>query len=359
MLHVNKTSIRLLAPLCLIAPLALACGGAKTRPDNPKPPGLRYASDDVAKSIEILDADPLTVPEPEIDAIKQRGDAFFREGDTIYRGASAGLVVGEINGEDQALKEIAFVPLPGAVTDILVRGSVAYVSCGSSGVAVIDVADPQNPTHKTTIDTLGAALRLAFTRNLLLIADGAMGIVVVDIETPFSPRVVSLWPSKGYVRDIVVDKRSIYVAEDRAGVSLLRLKLTGELSLQWRKSTGSQARSVLRRGESLLLVANGDAGLLVLNVEKRKHPEELGRLETTDRARDVATVPGKNIAYIATGDDGITIVDIRNPNSLSVKGVKKTDTPANRVYVIDNQLYIGIDSQGLLVLDITDPENPQ
>lgn len=354
----NPNKIQQVIMIAVLYCLFTGCGGSETRRTKPEhhPAPTPVSADSGIEIVKIVQ--PLSVSEDAIQPLTSRGDAFWAEDKIVFRGATSGLLVGEIDETTSHFRELASISLPGSVNDIIVHKNVAFLACGPYGVALVDISSPKQPVHLATIDTQGAALRLAIDRNTLVIADGAMGLVVADVKNPVDPVVIALWPSTGYVRDVAIKKRHILVAEDRAGVSMLKLSLKGEISTQWKFSTGGQARSLNWGRKNKLYVANGSHGIIVLDISGRKKPEELGRLILKDMSRDIATNKKGSRAYVANGDAGIFVIDISNPGAMKVTGNYSPDTPANRVYPMEKVLYVGSDSGGLLLLDIENPDTP-
>jgi hypothetical protein len=162
------------------------------------------------------------------------------------------------------------------------------------------------------------------------------------------------------VRHAIAAGDVIYVAEGRAGVSALKLTAGGALEHLWRVDTDGQARAIAgdKSDASLFVVADGPRGLLMLYVTPTGVVESTMRLGLEDMARDVAV--GEKRCYVATGDDGVIVVDFDLGEEKLVKsGEFVPDKPANRLRIVEDRIYVGNDSDGLLVLDISDPDQPQ
>ncbi|MBW2277508.1 MAG: hypothetical protein JRF63_08455, partial [Deltaproteobacteria bacterium] len=231
--------------------LLSGCGATSpgTGPGSSKD-DVEHAEVDVG-GMYVFDPPRLDPPSAEAAAAtKPRGDAAFVDGDVVYRGATAGLVIAEID-DDVKLLERAVVYLPGAGNDVIVHEQVAYVACGSVGVVAVDVSSISQPKTLTAVDTPGSALRLALSGELLLVADGATGVAVLDISEPQRPRPVGFWRSEGYVRHAITIGEIVYAAEGRSGISALRLDKAGTLEHLWRFDTDGQARAVAHQGARL------------------------------------------------------------------------------------------------------------
>ena len=66
------------------------------------------------------------------------------EGTTLYYASTSGLTLFEVSNPS-APQRTGFIPLPGEITDVEVKGQYAYVTVGSQGLIIIDVSDPKNP----------------------------------------------------------------------------------------------------------------------------------------------------------------------------------------------------------------------
>jgi hypothetical protein len=334
-----------------VAALLVGCGATSPTPDTPAP-----GEGESAELGGLVVFDPPVIDPPSVEAAaktKARGDAAFVDGKVVYRGATAGLVIGEL--EDEKLLERSVVYLPGAGNDVLLVGSVAFVACGSAGVVAVDVSSIADPVPVAAVDTAGSALRLSLVGDALIVADGATGVAVIDVSTPAKPRPRAVWRSAGYVRQAIAVGEVIYVAEGRAGISKLRLE-AGALEHVWRHETAGQARAVALH-DGMLLVADGPSGLALVDPGNGGAPVEIGRLALDDMARDVATSGDR--AFVATGDDGVIVVDVSKPDRPARTGEFVPEKPANRLRIVERRIYVGNDSDGLLVLDIADPDRPQ
>ncbi|MDJ0762345.1 MAG: hypothetical protein QNJ97_05095 [Myxococcota bacterium] len=347
--------------LLLLMLFAFGCGSALVT--DARETSATHPSDqtEAAEGIEVKGPLALSPMSPkEASALIARGDAAVVQDRYIFRGASAGLVIQEIDPTGDKIADLSVVYLPDAVTDIALKKDVAYIACGPQGVVAVDLSEPKAPASLVTLDTPGAALRLHIQGDTLAIADGPMGIVLVDISDPRAPTPRSTWRSQGYVRDVILSGTTLYAAEDRAGIIALTTDGNGQIAdLAWRKHTDGQARAVFLDDSNRLYVANGPAGLLVFDVTLSNAPKALGQLSFEDMVRDVTVLPDAHRAYIANGDDGVQVVDVSNPSQMKIKGAFISDKPVNRVRQGNiHHLLVGNDSGGLLILDIKNPDNP-
>jgi hypothetical protein len=334
--------------------LAAACGAAPPL-SGPPTGGLPPAPDGWAIVAPAL---PHPTSPEAAAATKARGDAAFLDGDLVYRGATAGLVIGELVDGGARYEERSTVYLRDAASDVVVKGGKwAFVASGPQGITVVDVSDPRDPRVVALIDTPGAAVRLELRDDLLLVADGSMGVGVVDVKDPKSPRPVAAWRSKGYVKHAIFGEGgAVYAAEGTAGVA--RLAFDGEgLAEVWRLDTEGEARAVTLAGGTLF-VADGPAGIAAVDVSGPA-PKALGRLALADMARDVAATEDGRWAFVASGDDGVIAIDAVKPGAMAIASALALEKPVNRVRLYGSRLVLGNDSAGLGILNVTRPDKPE
>jgi hypothetical protein len=104
---------------------------------------------------------------------------------------------------------------------VCLDGSTAYVAYGTSGLHIVGVSDPRNPTHFNTYDTPGAAYQVSVRGGIAYVADYASGLQVLDAgsgavlgsyATPSSA--VSAWLAGDYA----------YVAGYSSGLLILEVQ---------------------------------------------------------------------------------------------------------------------------------------
>ncbi len=107
-----------------------------------------------------------------------------------------------------------------------------------------------------------------------------------------------------------------------------------------------------------LFLASGYDGLVVVDVSSPENPKLVSWLETGGYAYDIF-VSG-NYAYVANGGSGLVIVDISNPEEPKKIGHMDLEGKARGVFVMGNYAYIACEKgKDLVIADIENPRNPQ
>ncbi len=103
-------------------------------------------------------------------------------------------------------------------------------------------------------------------------------------------------------------------------------------------------------------VADGDAGIQVVEIIDPANPRTESTLDTPGQARDVTVANG--YVYVADGDSGLHVVDPAQPQQLQILGSVNTQGPAYGVTVADGYAYVADAAGGLNVVDVSDLYNP-
>lgn len=185
------------------------------------------------------------------------------------------------------------------------------------------------------------------------------GVFVFDVRDTAQPAIVASFGS-GNTRGFTIRGSKMYVASDTRVLGIYDiedpLNATGAGGI-----IGSGDGYAVQLDGDVAVVAAGEAGLETIDISG-VFPQPLGIVDTPGHALDVALRDG--FAYVADGDSGLRIIDIRDPaNPESVSGL---DTPgvARRIVLSENYVFIagGLDfperGGGVQIIDVSDPAAP-
>jgi len=174
------------------------------------------------------------------------------------------------------------------------------------------------------------------TRLYAFVADGASGVRAVNVTDPQNPQLVSTMDTPGEANDVAVISPG---GSGSGGVS---------------SADGSETRPYY------VLVADGSAGLQVINVADPANPLFVGTYDTPDDARSVA-VSG-NYAYVADGSAGLQVVDVSTPTAPKAPktggSFYDTSGTAYGVAISGTYAFVADGSPGLVVIDVSNPMTP-
>lgn len=121
-------------------------------------------------------------------------------------------------------------------------------------------------------------------------------------------------------------------------------------------STTGTAYAVALSG-NYAYVADGAAGLSVIDVSAPENPQRLGGYSAPGTARSVA-VSG-NYAYLAADAAGLLVLDVSEPANPRLVGSCSTPGPAYGLAISRGYAYVADSTAGLQVIDVSNPAHPQ
>jgi len=208
--------------------------------------------------------------------------------------------------------------------------------------------------------------------NLLFFGRHFEGKRIVDITDAIHPIVVGEIEIRSIVRDIIYDRHFVYlVSYDEYGfgndhhwidivdcsdlsnpVDLGFVGLGGNSSVDYQYFDGIYD---LETKNDYLIVAGGRSGLFIF--DRRLQSFNAPKIAVLDQKSYGIAISG-DYAYIAAGVDGMSVIDVSNPESPSVAGLIDKIGDVRDVSVSGRAAYVINRSNGFKSIDISHPLNP-
>ena len=314
-----------------------------------------------------------------------------------------------IDATDPAhLMELSSLSVDFPLHDICLSGNLAYVA-GTTGFQVIDVSDPKDPvkvgayttgsscvvyvrgalvyltiagqnkfqiinTDLTTPKKLGELtlsggvptyIRLSEDGKYAYVTVANSRLAVVDVSDPSSPKEVGYYHAKA--SDVYISGGFAYLAASNQGLQVVDISDPRRPKGISSYETGDEVHGVYVSG-NYAYVAYGFGGLRILDVSDPSNPREIGSLrrisegsfDVGGRAMDV-WVSG-NLACLLEQGGGLSIIDISTPTSprrLAFYTVPGSFPYRGQIRVSGHYVYIVGFEDGLIIVNISDPEHPR
>ncbi len=199
--------------------------------------------------------------------------------------------------------------------DVAVSNQIACIANEECGLRIFDVSNPLNPVQLSCFQNIFGAEKVTIKDNLAFVVHGS-SIKIIDINDPENPFTIS----------------SVY--------------LDGSVN------------SILPIGNYLYL-ANSD-GMNIVDIQNPASPVVLSFYNTPYYATDIEL--DDNIAYVAESLDGIYILDVTDPDNISVINQYKPEENVYNIACANQKIYISLDDWSeddiLEILDVSNPMQP-
>ncbi|NUN10071.1 MAG: T9SS type A sorting domain-containing protein [Ignavibacteriaceae bacterium] len=249
-----------------------------------------------------------------------------------------------------------------------VRSGYAYICDYDAGLQVVNVSNPANPVNVTTVPSGYRTARIVFDGNYGYVAVGDSGVWIYNVANPASPVLAAKAQTTGRAASLYygaitvggVPTGHIYVSNRNPAPGLSAINVSNPLS----PVTSSFLAAVAAPSGTAYIpyyhndkvyVAYGSAGLRIIDVS---NPNNLTLLGTANLGGDSrAVVASGNYAYVAARDSGVYIVDVTNSAApVKVKTIKTTR--ARGISIKGSIVYVAASDSGAGMIDISNPGNP-
>ncbi len=200
-----------------------------------------------------------------------------------------------------------------------------YLACGQAGLAVIDLSQPREPVLKAELPTRRFARAVAIRGHHALVAERdqwVSGLWIVDIANPARPvdRGFLLTPGGADHIQVVDDAAFVLgasgslwvvdVADPEHPTRLGRAELgQATNTIPGYAAAGEQSYGLWATND-YLYVAQGERGLVIVDVRYRRRPLAFEPYDTPGQARDVVVIGRRPLGLVADGVGGLRVIDL-------------------------------------------------
>jgi hypothetical protein len=266
------------------------------------------------------------------------------------------------------LRKLGSVDTGYGAFDVWVENEIAYVTCGYDGFKIYDVSDPSKIVELAHLPegSGGYAHQLFFNveNSIAFIGDGHDGVRIINCTQTTDPvDIISNLPIGGYPYDIHFIGNIAYIADAERGLLIVDFQdIMNPIVLgSYNHDVYGDAYNIEIRGNIAFLSA-GISGTYVINIENSSNPvlkdHYVGLSSSGVHAIDLKLY--KDNAFISYWPLAVELVDISNLTDLTtIKQLSEGVPAATLVHPEFDILYIADMSNGLKLLNITDPVNSE
>jgi len=351
--------------------------------------------------IYIMDISDRNSPtrEGRYDGGSSHSGIFLRD-DYIYLGISQSLYIIDISDKGYP-ERVGRTSMEDICYNVVVHGNYAYGACRYNGVVFADIRQKTTPEvmnqYATVIvwdemDVVGDRLyllqRLIDTYTLAIYPvndisnDARIGscdftqtgsgvevvgdyayvlngsLVIIDISDEENPSIigVSEYCQTYGVYSMVVDKDHLFIANGGAGLYILDVSNKADPVVVYTNDTPDYCEGVAVYGDHLYM-GNRGYGVLIMDISDPANPVEVGQYKPHEDFQAKALEIRDSQAYVGTSD-GLLILDLTDPVDPQPIGIADTLHSANRISLHNDLACYAQSGYGLSVVDISDPSSP-
>ncbi len=176
------------------------------------------------------------------------------------------------------------------------------------------------------------------------------------VELPLGPRSLAMYRTRGRSRYVSVQDTLAYVANGRAGLQIV--DVANPTSPQRAGGFyGHGKASALALYEGYVYMAAAGSGVIIFDVSNPKVPIPIATIPMRGGTVDISIAPP--YAYVGTKSGNLVIFDLSEP--LQPRRVGRLTVPGRIVdlTVHDGIVYLACLDQGLVIVDARDPQQPR
>ncbi len=296
---------------------------------------------------------------------KHGGKIMFPSIQSVLQKFSAGTASAQLNSKSRiAFNLLGSYPLP-SISGISLSGNMAYLADRYSGLKIIDVSNPADPTLLGSYDIPSGANHISISGTTAYAPAESLGLLIIDVGNPASPALLGSYDTPSSAYHVSISGTTAYVADGNSTQIIDVSNTTNPVLLStWPAPGGDYVEYASVSGtKAYLTYTDPPGGLLqILNVTDPANPGLLGQIKLGDSASGIS-ISGTR-AYVAARYVGLQIIDVSNPiNPVLIgsydpikEGIFSTVYDyAYNVNVVGTIAYVLDEQRGLEVIDVSDP----
>ncbi len=301
--------------------------------------------------------------EPPTSTLGMGVDTVAISGSYAFATTSKGFSVFDVSDSANPTQVNTLRQAWGKVVDLVLRDKYAYV--GSGFLSVFDISNPEAPFLAGEFFVGGKPQNMAVAGNFAYVLDFESGLHVIDITDPSQPSEIGHSAPIESARGLAVHANYAFVGgrETRAGRGYGFLKVfdltnpTSPREVGSLEDLGIGVVDVVVSGDKALVsvkVDGYDYDFWVLDVSDPSAPVSLGSFEGTQIIWDMV-VSGACAFMINFEAEGFMVLDVSNPYELREIGVMDLFGFSNRLAIEGGIVYIADRDEGLLLYRMIPP----
>jgi hypothetical protein len=221
---------------------------------------------------------------------------------------------------------------PERIWGFTVIDSLVYVAADFFGLGILDVSEPMTPKLLGSVKTPGQAKNVDVSGTTAVLADHMSGVDLVDVSNLENPVVLGSVYLDGYGRDVTVHGSLAYAVDNPSGFYVVDLSETDIWEPMSAIHSAMAPRTV--EAESNVAILLGEGALQVYDISTPTEPVHQSTYQTPGRSIRVE-LEG-SMAYLADGKEGLLVMDLTNLEEPQIAGTYPTAQPVRDVAITED-----------------------
>jgi len=251
---------------------------------------------------------------------------------------------------------------------IVIRDSLAYVSAGSTLLAIIDVSDAAQPSLRGSSEASPGTSRSLAVFPPFVLANTGVGFWTIDVSHPEHPLPLIHFATGDAALKIAVLENYAYLACLKAGLFVVDVSDSQDPRFISSLSVGGWVDDIVAV-DSLVFLSGYPFSettppkLWIVNISQPSHPRLVAQVSLLPERPQAGIYPtalavSENWAFV-THNYGLSIIDISDRNQPQLAKWIATQRVPLDVSISNNFLCLANGEAGLRIFDISNPTNPQ
>ncbi len=265
-----------------------------------------------------------------------------------YAASKTGLYILDVSDKSNPTL-LSYSPSPNGSWHVTVDESIAYLP-EAYGLRMLDVSNPENPIDRGYYFTAAPAQDLEVNDNTAYVSVGGSGLEIIDLTTPDQPTSIGLY-GDFYAQALHRSGDTLYVGNSGSGVTAVDISNRLNLSTIGSHSAGGYTRQVYSFGDYHYVISIGE-GLAVINATNIQNPVR----EMMIPLLNPSAVHGYGEYLYVSDFNGVHIYSVLNPAEPEfISNIPLGNTRS--MVSSESLLYLGGDPD-LTIVDVSDNFNP-
>ena len=273
----------------------------------------------------------------------------------LFLGSGSGVRILSISDSIHP-RQLGQIVARGLVSQLVIKDTLLFVACGNWGAQIYSVSDPANPVELGSVDAviydLAVIDTFCYTLGVPSGSSGTDSFRIYSLADPTQPRQLGAVRDSGHTLAVIGGH-----AYSAGRWTLNVYDVTNPAAPQWVSSLGGSSLALCVRGNMLFRSGVSPSYFSVYDITDPLNISQVGQLSGYGGH---ALYVDDDYAYLSCTYDreGIFVIDIANPANPQVRGSYNPEGTENYDPYVPTPLsygYLASDYGGLMVLDLHNP----